>query len=97
METTYTASTASYSWEISPTNVMAGTVLAILFFYVFFRHVLFVLMFMDIVLGWLRKFRWFPKEGKRRKTFIHWLIAIGLFVGFIILAAALGWLELIAQ
>jgi hypothetical protein len=97
VEGTYTTSSASYSWEISPTNAIAGTVLGILFLYLFFRHVLFVLMFMDIVLGWLRQFRWFPKEGKRRKTLIHWLIALALFVGFISVAQPLGWLELIPQ
>lgn len=76
---------------------MAGAVLGILFLYLLFRHVLFVLMFMDIVLGWLRGFRWFPKEGKRRTTLINWLIALALFIGSISVAQPLGWLELIPQ
>ncbi len=76
---------------------MAGIALAILFFYLFFRHFLFVLMFADIVIEWLRKFRWFPKEGKRLKTFIHWVIALGLFLGFLAIAGAAGWLEFVPQ
>ena len=93
MDSKITTSTIGGSWEIVPTNTIAGIVLAILFFYLFFRHFLFVLMFMDIVLGWLRKFNWFPKEGKRRKTFIHWIIALGLFLGFLTLGGAAGWLK----
>ena len=54
-------------------------------------------MFMDIILGWLRKFSWFPKEGKRRKALIHWLIAVGLYVGCLSLAASFGWLNFIPQ
>ncbi len=97
METTITTSTSSSSWEIVPTNAIAGIVLAVLFFYFFFRHFLFVLMFMDVILGWLRKFDWFPKEGKRRKTIVHWAIALGLFVGFLTIAGSAGWLEFIPQ
>lgn len=92
-----TAATYGGSWEIAPTNAIAGTLLAILFLYLFFRHVLFALMFMDIVLGWLRQFRWFPKEGKRRKTIVHWFIALGLFLGFLALAGSAGWLQFIPK
>lgn len=97
METTITTSTNSNSWEIVPANAVTGVVLAVLFIYLFFRHFLFALMFMDIIIGWLRKFNWFPKEGKRRKTFIHWLIALGLFIGFLSVAGMAGWLEFIPQ
>ena len=82
MESTLTTSTNGNSWEIVPGSTVAGIILAVLFFYLFFRHFLFVLMFMDLILGWLRKFKWFPKEGKRMKTFIHWVIALALFLGF---------------
>ena len=68
-----------------------------LFFYLFFRHFLFVLMFMDVILGWLRRFNWFPKEGKRLKTFVHWLVAVGMFSGFPIIAGSAGWLEFIPR
>lgn len=97
METTITTSTHTSSWEIAPTNAFAGIILSVLFFYLFFRHFLFVLMFMDLMLGWLRKFNWFPKEGKRKKTFIHWLIALGLFFGFLAISGSAGWLEFIPQ
>jgi len=97
METTITTSTNVSRWEIIPANTAVGIVFAILFFYLSFRHFLFVLMFMDIILGWLRKFNWFPKEGNRRKTFIHWLIALGMFFGFFAVAGKTGWLEFIPQ
>ncbi|APX13480.1 hypothetical protein BWR18_18695 [Tateyamaria omphalii] len=58
---------------------------------------LFTLMLMDLILGWLRKFRWFPKEGKRHKTIIHWFIALGLFLGFLGAAGSAGWLEFIPK
>ncbi|KEJ90342.1 hypothetical protein [Sulfitobacter donghicola] len=95
MESNITAN--GNSWEIVPTNPAVSIVLAILFFYLFFRHVLFVFMVMDIVLGWLRKFSWFPKEGKRAKTALHWVIALGAFVGFLGIAGAAGWLAFIPQ
>ena len=68
-----------------------------LFFYLFFRHFMFVLMFLDLTLCWLRKFNWFPKEGKRVKTFTHWVIAVALFLGFQFIAGSAGWLEFIPQ
>lgn len=95
--TTITTSTNSLSWEIVPTNTIAGIVLVVLFFYLFSRHFLFMLMLMDVIIGWLRKFNWFPKEGKRRKTIVHWAIALGLFVGFLIIAGSTGWLKFIPQ
>ena len=63
MESTITTSTNGNSWEIVPTHTLAGIVLGVLFIYLFFRHFMFVLMFMDLILGWLRKFNWFPKEA----------------------------------
>lgn len=75
METTLTTSANSQSWEIAPANTLASVVLAVLFLYLFFRHAIFVLMITDIVLSWLRKYSWFPKEGKRRKALVHWAIA----------------------
>ena len=97
MESTITTSTNGNSWEIVPTNTVAGIILAVLFIYLFFRHFMFVLMFMDLIFGWLRKFNWFPKEGKRRKTFIHWVIALALFFGFLLVAGSTGWLDFIPQ
>ena len=92
-----TTSTNGNNWEIVPTNTLVGIILGVLFIYLFFRHLLFVLMFMDLVLGWLRKFDWFPKEGKRRKTLVHWIIALVLFFGFLSVAGSAGWLEFIPQ
>lgn len=97
MESTISTSANGNSWEIVPVNTLAGVILTVLIFYLFFRHMLFVLMFMDIVFGWLRKFRWFPKEGTRRKTFNHWVIAVGLFVGYLTVAGSAGWLNFIPQ
>lgn len=85
------------SWNIVPTSTLAGVVLAVLFLYLFFRHLLFVMMFMDLIIGWLRRFNWFPKEGKRLKTIIHWGIALALLVGFLSIAGPAGWLEFIPQ
>lgn len=97
MENTITTSINGSSWELAPTNTWTGIVLAVLFIYLIFRHFIFVLMFMDIILGWLRKFNWFPKEGKRRNTLIHWIIAVGLFAGFLAIAGSVGWLKFIPQ
>ncbi|MCO4825222.1 MAG: hypothetical protein KC451_10245 [Amylibacter sp.] len=97
METTVSTSVNSNSWNIEPTNAIAGTILLVLFLYLFFRHFLFILMIMDVILVFLRQFKWFPKEGKRLKTFLHWLFAMGLFVGFLIVAGVSGWLEFIPQ
>ena len=74
MNSAMTTSTNGKSWEIVPINTLTGIVLTVLFFYLFFRHFLFVFMFMDVIIGWLRKFNWFPKEGKRRKTIIHGVV-----------------------
>ncbi len=97
MESGISASTGGNSWEIVPTNTLAGIVLGVLFFYFFFRHFLFVLMVMDVFLGWLRKFKWFPGQGKRRKTVLHWIIALVLFVGYLTIAESAGLLEFIPQ
>ncbi len=97
MERTVATSTSGNNWEIVPANTVAGTILGVLFLYLFFRHFMFVLMFMDLILGWLRKFNWFPKEGKRMTTFIHWLFALTLFLGFLLIAGSTGWLEFIPQ
>ena len=97
MESTVTTSANGNSWEIVPANTVAGIILGVLFIYLFFRHFMFVLMFMDLILGWLRQFNWFPKEGKRMKTFIHWIIALTLFLGFLFIAGSAGWLEFIPQ
>lgn len=91
------SSTSSRSWDISLAGNLSGIILAGLFIYLFFRHFLLFLMFMDIILGWLRKFSWFPTEGKRMKTFVHWIVALGLFVGFLVLAGSVGWLQFVPQ
>ncbi len=97
MESTITTSTNGRSWEIVPANTLAGVILGVLFIYLFFRQFMFLLMISDLNLGWLREFRWFPKEGKRRNTFIHWIIALTLFLGFLFVAGSAGWLEFIPQ
>lgn len=96
MESTITTS-VNNSWEVVPSNTIASLVLFALFFYLFFRHALFVFMLLDILIGWLRKYDWFPKEGKRKKTLIHWLIAVGLLIAFLIIAGSAGWLKFIPQ
>jgi len=83
------------SWEIVPTNTLAAIVLGVLFVYLFFRHALFVFMVMDLFLGWLRAFSWFPKEGRRFRTFVHWIIALSLFLLYLLLAGVAGWLDFI--
>lgn len=93
MEGSMTTTANGTTWDIAPTNAIAGIILAVLFIYLFFRHFLFALMIMDAILGWLRRFGWFPKEGKRVRAFIHWLIALGLFFGFLAVAGTAGWLE----
>ena len=97
MKTNISISGNSNSWNIEPTNAIAGTILIVSFLYLFFRHFLFILMIMDVILDFLRQFKWFPKEGKRLKVFVHWLFAVGLFVGFLIVAGVSGWLEFIPQ
>ena len=97
MESTITTSTNGNSWEIVPTSTLAGVILGVLFIYLFFRQLMLLLMISDLNLGWLRKFSWFPKEGNRRKTFIHWIIALALFLGFLFVAGSAGWLEFIPQ
>ena len=56
------------------------------------RHFLFLIMIAEAFLSWLRKFRWFPSKGKRLKTFIHWLVAIGGLGGYLVLASKIGWI-----
>ncbi|WP_370400967.1 hypothetical protein [Sulfitobacter sp. JB4-11] len=97
MESTFTTSTHENTWEIVPSNTIVGIILSALFFYFMIRHMLLGLMVMDIFLGWLRKFRWFPKEGKRRKAVVHWIIAAGLLSAFLAVARIAGWLEFVAQ
>ncbi len=97
MEGTVSVSTSGNSWEVVPTNPLAGILLAILFIYLFFRHFMFALMFMDIILGWLKQFFWFPGKGKRKKTLVHWAIALGLFLGYLSVAGKMGYLEFVPQ
>jgi hypothetical protein len=97
VESTITTSTNGKSWEIVPANTLAGVILGVSFIYLLFRQFMFLLMISDLNLGWLRKFSWFPKEEKRRKTFIHWIIALALFLGFLFVAGSAGWLEFIPQ
>lgn len=85
---------STYSIAFIPANPLVSAVLAVLFLYLVFRHFLFVLMVVDVVLCWLRRFRWFPGEGRRGKAVLHWLIALGLFFGGLLLAGSLGWLAL---
>ncbi len=97
MATNINGTANGVSYEITAANSVAGVVLTILFLYLFFRHFLMVLMIGDIVLGWLRKFSWFPGQGKRKKAFLHWIIALLLFVSFLLIARPLGWLVFMPQ
>lgn len=97
MEGTTTITSGGKSWEVIPTNAVMGIVFAVLFAYLFFRHFLFVLMFIDLVLGWLRRFAWFPKEGKRLKTLVHWAIAMVMFFGFLAVSGSAGWLQFVPR
>ncbi|MEM9737335.1 MAG: hypothetical protein AAF908_12145 [Pseudomonadota bacterium] len=85
------------AWSIVPNNMLGAWGLTLVFLYLFYRHFFLVLMFMDIVLGWLRRFRWFPKKGRRLRTLVHWLIAVGMFAGYVALSNALGWLEVVPK
>jgi len=97
METTISTATSESGWDIVPTNTIASIIFFVLFAYLFFRHFLFIMIFMDLVISWLRKFSWFPSEGKRLKAFIHWLVALGLFLGFLFVGRSIGWIDLIPQ
>lgn len=93
MDSTVSAASTSTSWEITSGHGLAVALLVVLFVYLWVRHLFLTLMVMDVIIGWLRQFRWFPKEGKRLKTFVHWLIAMGLFIVYLIVAIASGWLD----
>lgn len=95
MESTITTSVGSSEWEIAPANTIAVILLFVLFIYLFFRHFMFVLMVMDVGIGWLRKFEWFPKEKRRLKALFHWMVANALFFGYLLVADKLGYLEFI--
>ena len=95
MEATLRTSAHEGSWEVVPANAVAGVVLFLLVLYLFFRHMLLVLMIADMLVGWLRRFAWFPKEGRRRRTVVQWLAALGLVVGYLILARFAGWLDFV--
>jgi hypothetical protein len=97
MEFSSMTSTNESTWDVVPDSNIAGIVLAVLFLYLFLRHMLFVLMIMDFILGWLRKFYWFPKEGKRLRTFVHWVIAVGVLLGFLGIGRFAGWLKFVPQ
>lgn len=85
----------SASYELVPTSGWLQIVLIVLFFYLFFRHIMFSFVFMDIVLTFFKRFRWFPGPGKRLRAFVHWLIAVVLIVGTVIIASNLGYLEIV--
>lgn len=83
------------SYELVPSSGWLQILLVILFFYVFFRHIMFSFMIADVILTFFKQFRWFPSKGKRLRTFVHWLIAIALMVGTVIVASNLGYLEIV--
>jgi hypothetical protein len=85
------------AYEIVPGNAFVGVLLGVLFLYLSFRYILFALMIADVMLGWLRKFAWFPKEGRRKRTVVHWIMAIALFFGFLVIAESAGWLQFVPR
>jgi len=95
MEGEITLQRGGGAWQIVPESAGIGIILAVLFLYLFFRHLIFCLMFFDLILGWLRRFRWFPGEGKRMRVFVHWLIAVALFAGFLVVAGGAGWIKFV--
>ena len=97
MEASVSTATSESSWDIVPTNTAAWIIFFVLFAYFFFRHFLLVMMLMDLMTSWLRKFSWFPSEGKRLRAFINWLIAFGLFAGFLFIGRSVGWIEFIPR
>lgn len=92
-----TATTSGHTWQIVPVNGIAGAVLFALFSYLFFRHFLLVFMMMDLILRWLRGFRWFPGEGRRLRTVVHWAVAAGLFAGGLVVMGSQGWIKFIPK
>ncbi|MFS4438573.1 hypothetical protein ACMA5I_10185 [Paracoccaceae bacterium GXU_MW_L88] len=86
---------------------LALPVLIILFLYFFVRYFLVLLAILDaVIFGFydlmtrhldkmqsLRAAPWWPSKGKRRKILIHWLIATGLLIAFILIAFRLRWIE----
>lgn len=78
------------SGTIPPANSLAGWVPGLLLLYLLVWQALFVLKIMDMALGWLRCFRWFPKQGKRLRALVNWLIALGLLGAYLVLGRALG-------
>lgn len=54
-------------------------------------------MLTDVILNLLRKFDWFPRESKRLKTLHHWVIALGIFLGFLFGARTAGLLQFIPK
>ncbi|KIC35839.1 hypothetical protein [Leisingera sp. ANG-M7] len=95
MEAEITAHANGAAWQLLPQSGVAGIALAVLFLYLFFRHLMFVLMVVDILLGFLRRFSWFPKEGSRLKAFGHWVTALVLFAGYLVAAMQFGWIEFV--
>ncbi|WP_166416023.1 hypothetical protein [Cochlodiniinecator piscidefendens] len=95
METSFTTTTTAQSWQFVPANAFVGVILTVLFIYLFFRHLMVVFVVWDLIIGWLRKFRWFPKEGQRLKALMHWVIAIVLVVGFLIISNSMGWITVV--
>lgn len=97
MESSISYSGSGNGWQIVPANTLAGLVLVALILYFLLRHFLFTLMLMDLVLGWLRQFRWFPGEGKRVRSFVHMIIAVGLLGGYAAAGGAFGWFEFVPK
>lgn len=95
MESTFSGSVNEAAWQFVPQNSLVSIVLTVLFIYLFVRHFIFVLMIFDVVVGWLRKFRWFPSQGKRLKAFVHWLIAIIALAVFLVVSGKFGWIEFV--
>ena len=85
------------SWQIVPSNTFAAIILIALFFYLFMRHAILCIMIFDWILGWLREFNWFPKPGNRGRIVVHWLIALGLFLAFLLIAGNTGWLTFVPK
>ncbi len=95
MTTTVTINNDTF--ELIWNTPWVGYIGTILLGYFIFRHMLFVIMIVDVTIAWLSQYGWFPKKGKRLKTTVHWAAALGLFVGFLWLGALMNWYRLIPQ
>ena len=87
---TIIATSETLQTTVDSTTIAAG--FAVLLIYLFYRHVMLTLVVMDLILGFLRQFSWFPGPGKRLYALLQWVIAVFVLVAFFVIAVSAGWL-----